>query len=149
LPVSTEGQEAAIAGHSAQRFRGNARSVLQCGRPGSIWPEHLLIQVNHDLEALAASSRHGIGRQERLCELHRPISPRGPARFRGRGYPFNRSWGRMERWNNSELACTTPGRWGTSRPGSGPMGTAWTTWSGCAGPRVSCARVATTAELGG
>jgi hypothetical protein len=39
--------------------------------------------VNHDLETLAAGSRHGIAGQERLGELHRAVSPRGPARFRG------------------------------------------------------------------
>ncbi len=88
LPISTCGHEAAIAGHSSQRFRGNAGAILQGGRPSTVWPKHLLIQVNHDLEALAAGSRHGIAGQERLGELHRPVSPRGPARFRGNAGGF-------------------------------------------------------------
>jgi hypothetical protein len=74
-------------------FRGHAGAVLQGGRPSAereypfgeyaVRPKHLLIQVNHDLETLAAGSRHGIAGQELLGELHRAISPRGPARFRG------------------------------------------------------------------
>jgi hypothetical protein len=39
---------------------------------------------------------------------------------------------------------TTRARWASSTSGSGPTPTAWTTWSGCAGRRGSCARSAGT-----
>jgi hypothetical protein len=37
-------------------------------------------------------------------------------------------------------ACTTRGRLGSSSPGSEPMPTAWTNWTGCSGRRASSAR---------
>src|SRR6266496_3370855 len=54
------------------------------------------------------------------------------------GYPFNRS--SLGRWSSFEPACITRGQRGSSRPGSAPTRTAWTTWSGCAGRAVSSAR---------
>ena len=65
------------------------------------------------------------------------------------GYPFNRTdvgWGGG---SPSLLARTIRGPWASSRPGSAPMRTAWTTWSGCGGPLASSARSAATTEAGG
>lgn len=64
-----------------------------------------------------------------------------------RGSPFNRS--RLTGWSGSVAAGTTPGPWESSRRGSAPMLTAWTTWSGCAGGRGSYARSAASAGAGG
>ena len=43
---------------------------------------------------------------------------------------------------------TIPGLWASSSPGSEPMRTVWTTWSGCGGPLASPARAAATAVAG-
>ena len=63
------------------------------------------------------------------------------------GSPFNRS--SMARWPDPAAACTTRGRWASSRRGFAPMPTVLTTWSGCAGHGGSCARDAAPAEVGG
>jgi len=47
------------------------------------------------------------------------------------GYPFNRS--SLVQWIILASEFTIRGRWASSRPGSGPMPTAWTTCGGCAG----------------
>jgi RNA-directed DNA polymerase len=64
-----------------------------------------------------------------------------------RGYPFNRS--SLDRWSSFGSACITRGQRASSRPGSGPTRTAWTTWSGCAGRAVSSVRAAGTGWAGG
>jgi hypothetical protein len=46
-----------------------------------------------------------------------------------------------------ELIVLVP--WASFRLGSGPTRTAWTTWSGYAGPPVSSARRVATMEAGG
>ena len=53
------------------------------------------------------------------------------------------------RWITLVLARTIRGPWASSRPGSGPMRTAWTTWNGCDGPLGSPARAAATMGAGG
>jgi hypothetical protein len=65
------------------------------------------------------------------------------------GYPFNRSSGTLGEWMPLVLACTTRGRWASSRRGSGLMRTAWTTWNGCGGRVVSFARAVASAGAGG
>src|SRR5271157_3339645 len=72
------------------------------------------------------------------------------------GYPLSAVGGihlrgldaRLMGWSNPAPAHTTRGRWGSSRLGSGLMGTAWTIWSGCAGLGASFARVVATSEAG-
>ncbi len=64
-----------------------------------------------------------------------------------RGYPFNRC--KLSRWISLVLARTIRGPWASSRPGSGPMRTAWTTWSGCGGPPASPAWTAAMMGAGG
>ncbi len=83
LPLAAYGHEATIACDPSQRFRGNAGPILQGARPFAGGAQRILLQMNHDLEALATRSRDRIAGQERLGKLHRPISPRGPASFRG------------------------------------------------------------------
>ena len=60
------------------------------------------------------------------------------------GYPSDRTslcpWTRPG--PGSARACTTRGPLGSSRPGSRPMPTAWTTWTGCGGLAASPARSA-------
>ena len=64
------------------------------------------------------------------------------------GSPSNRS--KLRRWLPRVPARTTRGRWVSFRLGSGPMLTAWTTWSGCDGPPpASPARPAVTLGAGG
>ena len=75
LPVSACGDQAAIAGHPPERFRGNARAILEGGGPGVICTKHLLVEVNHHLEALPSGSRHGIAGQVRLCKFHGAVRP--------------------------------------------------------------------------
>ena len=65
------------------------------------------------------------------------------------GYPFNRTECRLRRWITLVLARTIRGPWASSRPGSAPMRTVWTTWSGCDGPLASLARTAATMVAGG
>ena len=65
------------------------------------------------------------------------------------GYPFNRTGCRLRRWMTLVLARTIRGPWASSRPGSAPMRTVWTTWSGCVGPLASPARTAATMVAGG
>ena len=52
-------------------------------------------------------------------------------------------------WITPMPAFTILVPWASFRPGSGPMQTAWTTWSGYAGPPVSSARLVATMEAGG
>jgi hypothetical protein len=52
-------------------------------------------------------------------------------------------------WSSRAPACTIRGRRASSRPGSAPTRTAWTTWSGCAGRAGSPARPAVMLEAGG
>ena len=68
-------------------------------------------------------------------------------RFASLGSPSNRS--KLRRWITLVPARTTRGRWASFRPGSGPMLTAWTTWSGCDGPLASPAGPAATMGAGG
>ena len=70
------------------------------------------------------------------------------AHFLNRGYPSNRTGCRLRRWITPVLARTIRGPWASSRPGSEPMRTAWTTWSGYDGPQGSPARTAGTTEAG-
>src|SRR6266536_859528 len=63
------------------------------------------------------------------------------------GSPFSRS--KLRPWLRSVAGCTTHARSASSRPGSAPMLTAWTTWSGCAGHTGSNAPSATASEAGG
>src|SRR5262249_46833107 len=86
----------------------------------------------------------------RLVAIHHSWPPDLAAkadRNRAWGYPFNRS--SLERWSGFEPVCITRGQRVSSRPGSAPTRTAWTTWSGCAGRAVSSARAADTARAGG
>ena len=69
--------------------------------------------------------------------------------YGGLGYPFNRTECRLRRWITLVLARTIRGPWASSRPGSAPMRTVWTTWSGCDGPLASLARTAATMVAGG
>ena len=75
--------------------------------------------------------------------------PAEPGVFPDLGYPFNRTGGKLSRWITLVLARIIRGPWASSRPGSGPMQTAWTTWSGCNGPLASPARAAATMGAGG
>ena len=63
------------------------------------------------------------------------------------GYTVNRS--RLVLWNIRAPGRTTRARRESSWPGSAPMRTAWTTWSGCAGLAGSHARRAVTPAAGG
>ena len=63
------------------------------------------------------------------------------------GSPFSRS--KLRPWLRSVAGCTTHARSASSRPGSAPMPTAWTTWSGSAGHTGSNAPGATALEAGG
>lgn len=63
------------------------------------------------------------------------------------GSPLNRS--KLMRWITLMPALTILVPWASFRPGFGPMRTAWTIWSGYAGPPVSSARSAATLEAGG
>jgi hypothetical protein len=74
-----------------------------------------------------------------IPSVYRPVLDKRPL-----GYPFNRS--SLSWWNGFESACITRGQRASFRPGSAPTGTAWTTWSGCAGQAVSAARAAVTAR---
>jgi len=58
------------------------------------------------------------------------------------GYPFNRTYCMLSRWATRALACTIRDPWVNSRRGSGPMRTAWTTWSGYDGLMASLVRLA-------
>jgi len=86
LPISTHGNEAANRKQPCATFPRKTRvpsSRVPAQAPSGV--EYLLIQVNHDLEALAAGSRHGIAGQERLGEPHRHHQPReGQHVFRGK-----------------------------------------------------------------
>ena len=65
------------------------------------------------------------------------------------GYPFNRT---DVGWGGGSPSCwhaLSEVRGRAPRPGSAPMRTAWTTWSGCGGPLASSARSAATTEAGG
>jgi hypothetical protein len=62
------------------------------------------------------------------------------------GYLVNRS--RLWAWSSRVSAPITRGRLASSRPGSAPMQTAWTTWTGCAGRAASRARPAVMREAG-
>src|SRR6185437_1590889 len=67
--------------------------------------------------------------------------------FRPLGSPFSRS--KLRPWLRSVAGCTTHARSASFRPGSAPMPTAWTIWSGCAGHTGSNAPGATALEAGG
>jgi hypothetical protein len=69
------------------------------------------------------------------------------ARKESLGSPLNRS--KLMRWITLLPAFTILVPWASFRAGSGPMRTAWTTWSGCVGRMVSSARAAATMEAGG
>jgi hypothetical protein len=58
------------------------------------------------------------------------------------GYPFNRTYYMLSRWATRTLARTIRDPWVNSRRGSGPMRTAWTTWSGYDGLMASLVRLA-------
>ena len=60
------------------------------------------------------------------------------------GYSSDRTnlWGWTSPGPGSVRACTTPDPLESSSPGSRPMPTAWTTWTGCGGPAASSARSA-------
>jgi hypothetical protein len=62
------------------------------------------------------------------------------------GYLVNRS--RLWAWSSRVSASITRGRLASSRPGSAPMQTAWTTWTGCAGRAASPARPVVMREAG-
>ena len=66
-----------------------------------------------------------------------------------RGIHLTGPTGKLSRWITLVLARTIRGPWASSRPGSGPMRTAWTTWNGCDGPLASPARAAATMGAGG
>jgi RNA-directed DNA polymerase len=91
----------------------------------------------------AKRRKHGLGnwrliRYADLCRgRHKSAS----------GSPFSRS--KLRPWLRSVAGCTTHARSASSRPGSAPMPTAWTTWSGCAGRTGSNAPSATALEAGG
>ncbi len=57
--------------------------ILQGACPFVGGAQRILLQMNHDLEALTTRSRDRIAGQERLGKLHRSIRAGGPARFRG------------------------------------------------------------------
>ena len=63
------------------------------------------------------------------------------------GSPLNRS--KLMTWLTLMPALIILIPWASFRPGSGPTRTAWTTWSGYAGPPVSFARPVATMEAGG
>ncbi len=63
------------------------------------------------------------------------------------GYTVNRS--SLVLWSIRVPGGTTRARRESSWPGSAPMRTAWTTWSGCAGPEGSRARRVVTPAAGG
>jgi hypothetical protein len=63
------------------------------------------------------------------------------------GYTVNRS--SLVLWSIRVPGGTTRARRESSWPGSAPMRTAWTTWSGCAGPAGSPARHVATPAAGG
>ena len=65
----------------------------------------------------------------------------------GLGYTVNRS--RLVLWNIRAPGRTTRARRESSWPGSAPMRTAWTTWSGCAGLAGLHARRVVTPAAGG
>jgi len=79
------------------------------------------------------------------CHFHR--GPDYARDFLGLGSPLNRS--KLMRWITLLPAFTILVPWASFRAGSGPMRTAWTTWSGCVGRMVSSARAAATMEAGG
>ena len=66
---------------------------------------------------------------------------------RALGSPLNRT--KLREWNILVPALIILGPWASSKPGSGPMRTAWTTWSGSAGLAVLSARSADMREAGG
>ncbi len=65
----------------------------------------------------------------------------------GSGSPLNRT--KLREWNILVPALIILGPWASSKPGSGPMRTAWTTWSGFAGLAVLSAQCADMREVGG
>lgn len=56
---------------------------------------------------------------------------------------------KLEKWFIPMLASIILGRWASSRLGSEPMRTVWTTWSGYGGPPALSVRFAATLEVGG
>ncbi len=80
--IRTSGSVGAVGGNP--RGDPTAGAVLQGGRPLAVRSEHLLLEMNHDLEALPSGSRHRMACQERLGEHDRAIGPGWPRRFRGK-----------------------------------------------------------------
>ncbi len=56
LPVVAHSDNATVTRDPAERFRGHVRPILKRCRHSAIRGEHVLIQVDHDLEALASVS---------------------------------------------------------------------------------------------
>ena len=146
LPILTYGvtdrHQAAIAGYPPKRFRGNARAILQRSGPGAVRAEHVLIEMNHDLEALPTGSLHRMACQERLGDRHRAVCPRWPARFRGNAATFRRlvvrgagGWSRPE----SPARRAPPGH-GPLPGGSSPLAICSSTNSNLTIPPGNCRR---------
>ena len=82
-------------------------------------------------------------------EVHALIGENGAGKSTLGGIHLTGVAGRLARWTHHAPASTIRGPSASSRPGSGAMETAWTTWSGCDGRPASPVRNVVAEGVGG
>ena len=76
--VVADGHDAAITGHTAKRFRGKRCSIVQGAGQNAVRRQGILIDVKHDLEALATASAAHVACQVALGQGDDAVSTRRP-----------------------------------------------------------------------
>jgi len=143
----SQGPTALVGSRPSRRHAFGWAQLLRRENPFILKDLRVIGQATADPSYVACASPihvaspHGVGDHRPDSRLDVEVDAiRRLGHWGSRGYSSDRTSLRPWRLFILALACTTRGQPVSSGRGSAPMRTAWTIWTGCAGPAGSCVR---------